>query len=105
LVGRHGFDRVLEGDDGAGTFLGGCAQRKAGAAYKLAAGGGVARRLRVAGMRAQAHHCVDPLRARDGLERGTHDGGDIHTLAGGQDHRKLIAAGSPAKGPGRQGLL
>ena len=73
LVGGHGVDRALETDDRAGAFLGGRAQREPGPARELAAGVGMARRLREAGMRADPHHGIDPMRPGDRVEGGAND--------------------------------
>ena len=103
LVGRHGVDRMFESDDGAGAFLGGRAQRQLGAARELAAGGGVARRLREAGMRADAHHGVDPMRLRDRIEHGAyHDRFASTPWRGGERHREFVAADAAAYDARRQ---
>ena len=105
LVGGHGVERALEAHDGAGTFLRRRAQREPGAARELAARGGVARRLRKAGMRAQRHHRFDPKRARDGIERGADDRPGIDVATGSDDGRELVAADAATHRIRRQRFL
>ena len=96
LVGRYGVDGALETDNGAGPFLGGRPQRESSPARQLAAGVGVPGRLREAGMRADPHHGIDPMRARGRIESGADDIADIGGATGRENHRELIAADAAA---------
>ena len=89
-------------DDGARPFLARRAQRELGAARELAAGGGMARRLRNTGMRAHPHHAVDPMRARDRLDDAADDRFDIGLGACGQHHGEFVAADAAVRRLRRQ---
>ena len=106
LVGGGGVDRRLEGDDARrDPSCRPTAQRQFGPARELAAGGGVARRLREAGMGADAHHGVDPMRPRDGVDGRAQHRRRVDVGTGGEGHGELVGADAAEHRAGRQHLL